>query len=62
MPSNEQSNVKDPNDGKDREAHGHRAARVVMNGEEAGVLYWYDDAGTRQEAADALPDLRSNAL
>ena len=33
----------------------HKLAKV----EEAGKLYWYDDAGKRHELADAFPGIRS---
>ncbi|HMM55838.1 MAG TPA: CDGSH iron-sulfur domain-containing protein [Candidatus Desulfobacillus sp.] len=32
----------------------------LTNGEEEGKLYWYDDAGTRHEAADAFAGIRKN--
>ena len=31
----------------------------LTNGEEAGNLYWYDDAGRRHEGADAFPGIRT---
>lgn len=33
----------------------------LTRGEEAGKLYWYDDAGARHEAADEFPDIRGSA-
>ena len=32
----------------------------LTRGEEAGKLYWYDDAGVRHEAANAFLDIRSD--
>lgn len=31
----------------------------LTKGEEPGKLYWYDDAGTRHEVADAFGGIRS---
>lgn len=31
----------------------------LAKGEEAGKLYWYDDAGMRHEVADQFPGMRS---
>jgi CDGSH-type Zn-finger protein len=31
----------------------------LTKGEEPGKLYWYDDAGKRQEAADEFPRIRA---
>jgi CDGSH-type Zn-finger protein len=31
----------------------------LTKGEEPGKLYWYDDAGTRHEAREAYPGIRS---
>jgi CDGSH-type Zn-finger protein len=33
----------------------------LTRGEEAGKLYWYDDAGARHEAREAFPEIRSDA-
>jgi CDGSH-type Zn-finger protein len=33
----------------------HKLAKT----EEAGKLYWYDDAGKRQESADTFPGIRT---
>ena len=31
----------------------------LTQGEEAGKLYWYDDAGKRHEATDVFPGVRT---
>ncbi len=31
----------------------------LTKGEEAGKLYWYDDAGKRHESTDAFPGIRT---
>jgi CDGSH-type Zn-finger protein len=31
----------------------------LTRGEDAGKLYWYDDAGTRREAAEGYPGIRA---
>lgn len=31
----------------------------LAKGEEAGKLYWYDDAGKRQEVEDQFPGIRA---
>ena len=31
----------------------------LTRGEDPGKLYWYDDAGTRHEAGEAYPGIRS---
>ncbi len=31
----------------------------LTKGEDPGKLYWYDDAGTRHEAGEAYPGIRS---
>jgi len=31
----------------------------LAKSEEAGKLYWYDDAGQRREATDAFPGIRT---
>jgi CDGSH-type Zn-finger protein len=31
----------------------------LTRGEEAGKLYWYDDAGTRHELPDGFPAIRT---
>lgn len=35
-------------------------SQKLTRGEEADKLYWYDEAGSRHEAAGAFPDMRSD--